>query len=149
MAATYNGPVKEVLALIFFGMLLTPVSAVQNRNGSDSSELNQILDRMRSHEEWQKRNLVEYQVRRKFYAANPRFRQESVLEVKTVFRQPGLMESEVIRSEGSQLIRSRVFDKILEAEKEVSNTHQDVSITPANYNFTLLGTRDCGGRPCY
>jgi hypothetical protein len=124
-----------------------PASAMQNT--SDSSELNSILDRLRAHEEYQKHHLVEYQVRRKFYAANPRFKQESFLEVKTVFRQPGMMESEVIRSEGSQLIRSRVFDKILAAESEVTNTHQDVSITPANYRFTLIASQDCGGRPCY
>src|SRR5262249_40422090 len=85
----YNEPVKRVLTVIILGFFLTPASAVQTRRSVDVSELNTILDRMSAHEEWQKRNLVDYQVRRKFYAANPRFKQESVLEVKTVFRQPG------------------------------------------------------------
>jgi len=141
--------VKRVLTVIILGFFLTPASAVQTRRSVDVSELNTILDRMSAHEEWQKRNLVDYQVRRKFYAANPRFKQESVLEVKTVFRQPGILESEVVRSEGSQLIRTRVFDKILEAEKEANQAKQEVTITPANYNFTLIGNEDCNGRPCY
>jgi len=147
--AKYNDAVKNFVAVIIFALLSTPGSAVQTRQNSDATELNRILDRMRAHEEWQKRHLVEYQVHRKFYAANPRFKQESVLEVKTVFRQPGTLESEVVRSEGSQLIRTRVFDKILEAEKEANKTKQEVSITPDNYNFTLLGSQDCSGRPCY
>jgi outer membrane lipoprotein-sorting protein len=147
--STYNGPVKKLLAVIIFGFSLTPASAVQTKGSVDVSELNTILDRMNAHEEWQKRNLVEYQVHRKFYAANPRFKQESVLEVKTIFKQPATLESEVVRSEGSQLIRTRVFDKILEAEKEANQTKQEVTITPVNYNFTLLGKQDCTGRPCY
>jgi hypothetical protein len=147
--AKYNDPVKKFLAVIIFGLLSIPGSALQSRQNSDAAVLNRILERMNAHEEWQKRHLVEYQVHRKFYAANPRFKQESVLEVKTVFRQPGTLESEVVRSEGSQLIRTRVFDKILEAEKEANKTKQEVSITPENYNFTLIGNQDCAGRPCY
>src|SRR5215813_15657201 len=147
--AKYNDAVKNFVAVIIFALLSTSGSAVHPRQNSDAAELNRILDRMRAHEEWQKRHLVEYQVHRKFYAANPRFKQESVLEVKTVFRQPGTLESEVVRSEGSQLIRTRVFDKILEAEKEANKTKQEVSITPDNYNFTLIGNQDCNGRPCY
>jgi outer membrane lipoprotein-sorting protein len=138
-----------VIAFIIFGLSLTPVSAIQTKKNPDAAQLNAILDRMNAHEEWQKRHLLEYQVRRKFYAENPRFKQESVLEVKTQFRQPGTMESEIVRSEGSQLIRTRVFDKILEAEREANQTKQEVSITPENYNFTLLGSQDCNGRPCY
>jgi hypothetical protein len=141
--------VKKILAVIIFGLLSTPGSAIQTRQNFDAAELNRILERMNAHEEWQKRHLVEYQVHRKFYAANPRFKQESVLEVQTVFRQPATLESEVVRSEGSQLIRTRVFDKILEAEKEANKTKQEVTITPDNYNFTLLGSQDCSGRPCY
>src|SRR5262249_51883833 len=60
------------------------------------------------------------------------------------------VESEVVRSEGSTLIGERVFDKILEAEKESQkNGRQEVSITPANYRFTLLGRENCGARACH
>jgi hypothetical protein len=142
--------VKRRIAIVILGLFLTPASALQTTSGSDaSSKLTTILDRLQAHEEWQKRHLVEYQVRRKFYATNPRFKQDSLLEVKTVFRRPGTLESQVVRSEGSQVIRARVFDKILEAEKQADQTKQEVSITPANYNFAFIGTQDCNGRPCY
>jgi len=141
---------KFVLALVVSRLLLAPAATTEQKK-SVSIELTEILDRMRAHDEWQNRFLLEYQLHRRFYAANPRFKQESVVEAKTVFRQPSTFETEVVRTEGSELIRERVFDKILEAEKETNTkkAKQEVNITPANYNFTLIGTQDCSGRPCY
>jgi negative regulator of sigma E activity len=141
---------KFALALIVSRLLLAPTATTEQKT-SVSTELMEILARMQAHDEWQNRFLLEYQLHRRFYAANPRFKQESVVEAKTVFRQPSTFETEVVRTEGSELIRERVFDKILEAEKEANTkkTRQEVNITPANYNFTLIGKQDCSGRPCY
>jgi len=132
-------------------LLTWPVAAVQKSDDSVSADLNKVLNLMRTHDEWQNRHLVEYRVRRMFYAENPRFNQESTLEVKTRFQRPDTFESEVVRSEGSQLIRERVFDKILDAEKEAGakQNKREVGITPANYNFIPIGTQDCSGRTCY
>ncbi len=131
--------------------MLMPGNAFQSDRDSASPVLNEILDRMHAHEEWQNRHLVEYKMQRRFYATNPRFKQESVLEAKTTFRQPSTYETEVVRTEGSDLIREKVFDRILEAEKEANtgNMKKEVTIAPANYNFTLIDKRDCSGRPCY
>jgi negative regulator of sigma E activity len=125
--------------------------AIQSDQNSEAIDLQEILKRLSAHDEWQNRHLIEYQVNRKFHAANPRFKTEAVLEVKTLFRQPGKFESQVLRSEGSDLIRERVFDRILEAESEANSTEtkQEVSITPANYNFVMLGKQECDGRDCY
>jgi hypothetical protein len=101
--------------------------------------------------EWQDRALVEYRVRRKFYAVNSRFKSESTMVVETVFRTPEGTQTTVVSHEGSKFIRSRVFDKILEAETETKankDKHQ-VDLTPANYIFTLIGSVDCDGRACY
>jgi outer membrane lipoprotein-sorting protein len=147
----YNRPMNYLMALLVFGLLALPATAAQGTRGGTQSELEDILNRMAAHDAWQDQQLREYQLHRKFYAANPRFKQESTIEVNTVFRQPSTFESEVIKTEGSELIRQRVFDKILEAEKEANTkkTRQEVAITPENYDFSLLGKQDCGGRPCY
>lgn len=52
---------------------------------------------------------------------------------------------------GSNFIRTRVFDKILEAENETraKKDKQQVDIIPANYNFAVLGAEDCDGRSCF
>lgn len=151
-APAYGREMKNVVtASVIFGLFLTPVAAVQTNDDPDATDLGKVLNHMRVHDEWQNHHLVEYQAQRRFYAENSRFRQESLLEVKTRFRQPGTLESEVVRSEGSQLIRERVFDKILEAEMEASTgeTKREVSITPANYYFALIGKEECDGRACY
>jgi len=69
----------------------------------------------------------------------------------TTFRRPDTLESQVLRAEGSKLIRERVFDKILEAENEIQSqpARQQVDIIPANYSFNYLGTEDCAERKCY
>jgi hypothetical protein len=144
---------RAIRVIILFNLfLLASVTSGVQKNPPASAELNDILNRMAVHEEWQIHHLVEYEVNRKFYAANARFNLESVLEVKTRFKRPNTFESEVLHSEGSSMIRERVFDKILDAEKEVNSNNQgrqEVKITPDNYNFELIGRQDCDGRPCY
>jgi len=99
----------------------------------------------------QDKSLLEFRALRKFYAANMRFKTDSTMYVQTVFHRPDMLESTVTSHQGSSLIRSRVFDKILEAENETRarKDKQQVDITPANYNFSLEGAEDCNGRSCY
>jgi len=69
----------------------------------------------------------------------------------TTFRRPDTLESQVLRAEGSKLIRERVFNKILEAENEIQSksARGQVDIVPANYSFIYLGTAACADRKCY
>jgi hypothetical protein len=113
--------------------------------------IDEILSRMIARNDWQDKALLAFQANRKFYAANARFRMDSTMYVHTVFRQPDKLESTVMSHEGSKLIRSRVFDKILEAEEETRSKKdkQQVDIIPANYNFALLAVEACDTGPCY
>src|SRR5215510_11695857 len=97
----------------------------------------EILSRMMARNEWQDKALLEFRAKRKFYAANVRFKTNSTMVVHTVFRRPDQLESTITSHEGSKLIRSRVFDKILEAEGETHSKKdkEQVDIIPANYNF--------------
>jgi negative regulator of sigma E activity len=138
-------------SIVFISVLLTASGAAQTEKDASHAELSEILQQMSAHEEWQNRHLVEYQVQRKFYASNQRFKMEAALEVNTTFRKPDKFDSQIVKSDGSKLIRERVFDKILDAEKEAQSTNgkEQVSIVPANYKFTLTGKEECDGRPCH
>jgi len=151
LARRYNEWMLRLTFVCIFALLAQQVVAAQNNSSAAAPNLNDILERIAAHDAWQNGTLIEYQVRRTFHAANPRFNMESMLEVRTRFRRPRTFESEVLRSEGSELIREHVFAKILDAEKEVntSNNKKEVDITQANYNFKLAGTEECGGRVCY
>jgi hypothetical protein len=112
--------------------------AVQHEN---APSVDQISDRTKVHDEWQERYLLEYRAQRNFHAANLRFEEDATLEVRTTFRRPYTIESQVLRAEGSSLIRERVFDNILKAENETHSKlakHQ-VDIVPANYSFSYIG----------
>src|SRR5215831_7686585 len=110
-----------------------------------------IVSRMLARNDWQDKTLLEFKANRKFFAANARFKTDSTMYVRTVFRRPDQLESTVTSHEGSKLIRARVFDKILEAEGETHSRKdkQQVDIIPANYNFVLLAAEQCESGPCY
>jgi len=94
-----------------------------------------------SAEEWQLQYLIEYRAQWKFSATNLSFKADATLEVMTTFRRPNRLESQVLRAEGSKIIRERVFNKILEAENETNATKltkQQINIVPANYSFSYL-----------
>ena len=131
-----------------YGFVKHSVPVVEQENAPNVDE---ILDRMKAHDEWQRRYLIEYRMQRKFSATNLRFAEDATLEVTTTFRRPDTIESQVLRAEGSKFIRERVFDKILEAENATQSTpaKQQIDIVPANYNFGYLGREDCDGRECY
>ena len=135
------------MGYVFLVFTACPLWAQDNTTPS----LQEILDRMMVRNAWQEQALVEFHARRKFYAANVRFRTDSTMYVETVFRHPDQLQSRVTSHEGSNLIRSPVFDKILEAENEThaKKDKQQVDIIPANYNFAIEGAEDCSGRSCY
>jgi negative regulator of sigma E activity len=130
--------------VFLFSIFLTGAAA-------HAQTLEEILARMMERNAWQDRALLEYRAQRKFYAANQRFKTDSTMHVQTTYRRPDQMQSTVTKHEGSSLIRSRVFDKILEAEAETRSKKdkQQVDIVPANYDFKLAGTAECEGRPCF
>jgi hypothetical protein len=106
---------------------------------------------MMAHKEQQDRALMEFQMRRKFFAANTRFKVDSTMVVETAFRQPDTMKSSIVSQAGSDLIKERVFNEILKSESEThkKEDRQQVDITPRNYNFGFVDREMCDDRPCY
>ena len=129
-----------------FGKQSVPMAQQENAPNVD-----EILDRVKVHDEWQEQYLIEYRAQRKFSATNLRFKEDAMLELRTTFHRPDRLESQVLRAEGSKIIRERVFNKILEAESETNSklTKQRIDIGPANYSFSYLAREDCDGRDCY
>ena len=136
-----------ILLLLIAG----PVWAQKTETTSSLPSAQDIVDRMMARNAWQDQMLLEFSALRKFYAANVRFKTDSTMYVQTVFRRPDQLQSTVKSQHGSMFIRFRVFDKILEAENETraKKDKQQVDITPANYDFALVGSEDCEGRLCY
>ena len=131
------------IGLYSAGLQLHPASFSDMR-----PPLDDLLSRMMAYRQWQNGALREYQAHRRFYAANPRFNRDSTLEVQTVFHWPYSLQSTVVRQDGSDFIRERVFDKIIEAESDMA-VSDEADIIPKNYDFSFVGKEDCQGRPCW
>ena len=129
----------------------SPNSYVAKAGPAAVSNLDQIVAGMVVQGLRQKEDLQGYRAFRRFHAANPKFRSESTLEVLTTFCPPDSFESEVLKQEGSNFIRQRVFEPILEVEKETGTKKEksNYDILPSNYDFEYVGRQDCDGRPCY
>ena len=136
---------------IFVILMVMPLNAQTSVMSQVLPSAQDIVDRMMLRNAWQDEKLLEFRALRKFYAANVRFKTDSTMYVQTVFRRPDQLQSTVKSQQGSTFIRTRVFDKILEAESETraKKDKQLVDIIPMNYDFVLVGSEDCEGRPCY
>jgi hypothetical protein len=142
--------ISVVPLLLMLLLIMASTASAFSESSDDLPRVETVLDKMKTHEEWQDRHLLEYQVRRTFYAANARFNLDSTLEVNTVFKKPNSFDSEIVRTEGSKMIREKVFDKILEAEKDAKTKEaKATAITPENYFFSMIGAETCDGRSCY
>ncbi len=95
------------------------------------------------------RDFHEYKVTRIFQAENRRFKKKASMVVETMVDSNRHAESRLISFEGSDLIRNRVFEKILEAEAEAENQREDVDVTPANYKFHFQRIENWNGRASY
>jgi hypothetical protein len=129
-----------------WGQQAFPVAALPALPPTES-----IIANMVAQGKWNDRALRSFEELRLFQAANPRFKQSATREVRTTFHAPDSYDSVVVRDDGSRLIRQRVFDPILDAEKEAQPAKEKNSydILPENYSFRADGVDTCDGRACY
>jgi hypothetical protein len=110
-----------------------------------------IIAKMVAQGKWNDEAVRSFDELRLFRASNQRFKQEATREVRTTFHAPDSYNSIVLKEQGSHVIRQRVFDPILETEKEAQPKKEKTSydILPANYDFRVVGLDSCAERKCY
>lgn len=74
---------------------------------------------------------------------------EMVVDVK--YRSPGTKEFNITSVQGSQLVIDRVFQKLLQSEKEALTEENQarVALNKDNYHFALAGYESLPTGPCY
>jgi hypothetical protein len=75
----------------------------------------------------------------------------AAIEVVAHYQAPESKSFEVVSESGSKVIQSKVFLKLLESEQEAAHAENQsqTALTPANYTFTLLGSRPSPYGGCY
>jgi len=108
-----------------------------------------ILESMAERGQELARTFRGYRAVRTFQAENKRFHKKAVMVVETTVQSGRSSASRLISFEGSELIRSRVFEKILEAEADAGKQGREVNLTTANYRFRFEGVETWKGRDNY
>ena len=88
---------------------------------------------------------------RRYDFENKKVNKHAEMTVRVVCDQTGAKTFEVVSENGSGFVRSHIFRRMIDAEREASEKweHEQTRIIPANYDFRLLGTDQTEGRPSY
>jgi hypothetical protein len=72
------------------------------------------------------------------------------MEVRETYSAPDKRDYAVISESGSKLLLNRVLLRLLDSEKQAFENKQRIELSPANYQFALLGSESMpGGATCY
>jgi hypothetical protein len=111
----------------------------------------QIVAEVIKHNELRNTELRTYSAVRTYQVKDTSGTIKASKTVRMEYVAPDTKKFENISADGSVVVRDLVFDRLMETEAATAGTHErrDVSITPANYTFQLLGQDDIGAHHCY
>jgi hypothetical protein len=143
---------KANLAAWCIGILLLPcgVTAAEMNQSSLLTAV-EVIQRMLESDKARRSALQEYTSNRRYVADNKRFSKHAEVAVREKYVYPGKKQFETVSESGSDYIRRKVINKLIEAEQDAAqNENRDQTrITPENYKFELLGTEEQEGHPCF
>jgi hypothetical protein len=73
----------------------------------------------------------------------------AAMVVEATYDAPSTKRFQIVSSAGPKVLVNRVLKKLLESEREAAQNPGRTALTPANYTFTLLGTREIAGQRRY
>jgi hypothetical protein len=95
--------------------------------------------------------LAGWQVVRRYHLRNELSKKETKSEVEVRFDAPAQFRFTTRSQEGSGTLARQVFGRMMDGEKESVQAEgkQRSAMTPANYEFRLVGREELSGRPAY
>lgn len=134
------------LALLVAFSVAGPATA-QTGNGFLTAD--EVVGRMVQQDAVRRAQLGSYSATRRYVALNGERRAEMLVEVKCASN--GEKQFNIMSEDGSSLIRKTFLYKTLAAETEASSRRSatNVDISPANYEFRLMGKDRMNEHPVY
>lgn len=131
---------RALFRTVFMGMLLTGVGFAQ----TSAPDVSTIVSHMQTAMAGRNHDLA-YSVTREYTLApeDPAKASKVVAEINSV---SGKKDYTITQGDGQA---KNVVQKVLDHEVEPSEKHADAELTPANYNFSFLGTESIDGHRCY
>ena len=96
-------------------------------------------------------NLHGYSVTEHYSVRNSRLNNAAEVVIEAVFSRNAGKTYKVVSESGSSLLRTRVLDKLLKEEADMSHgpAWRQSRVISDNYDFKLIGDEVMGGRPCH
>src|SRR5262249_30823408 len=110
-----------------------------------------VFSRLIEHNRWREARLQRYSVTRTYQIKSGSGKVRAESQVSMQYQSPGEKECKVLAESGSGIIRNRVFKPLMDSEVETAlgRNRYDSSLSPANYEFELIGDEYVDGHHCF
>jgi outer membrane lipoprotein-sorting protein len=128
-------------------LLLVPLASAQASGPLRSADA--VVTKMMQFDAQRQSELPGYTATRRYVAVNKQRRAEMLVRVECAH--DGAKQFTILSEEGSGSIRKHVFQKLLSEETEASRrgTRNNTRLTPANYDFQIVGQETLKTGPAY
>jgi hypothetical protein len=111
----------------------------------------EIFGKLLEHNRLRASRLQQYSALRTYSATNHKGKLYAEEIVRVQYQAPDTKVFTTVRENGSSMVRSRVFQPLMnsEAEAAAGRSRHDSSITPANYSFQFLSHEDSDNCHCF
>lgn len=110
----------------------------------------ELFQKLLEHNHVRDLRLQQYSAIRTYQATNTQGKIYAQVVVRVEYKAPDHKTFTIESEEGSRMVRDLILKRLIESESETSSggAHRDSSITPANYEFKLIGEQDLGASHC-
>jgi hypothetical protein len=143
----------RILLCVFALFTVAPAQDATTLRSVTNTNAREIVARIAENNRKRQQGLQSYTGQREYHLLYTGFggRHEADLVVSVKYQSPDNKDFTAVSESGSHVIVNRVFNKILETEKEAADQKSQAStaLSEENYEFELLGQEDLDGRPAY
>ena len=138
--------IKNAFSSLTF-LLLVALASAQASAPLPSAE--NVVEKMMQFDAQRQSELTGYTATRRYVAVNKKRRAEMLVRVEC--SSDGAKQFTILSEEGSGSIRKHVFQKLLSEETKASRrgTRNSTRLTPANYDFRIVGQETLETGPAY
>lgn len=149
-----RSPLQAPVWLGVLFVLIASMSAQSQSNESQSNEsrsVSEIVDKLMAQNRVRAGSLRHLTCHRTYHVEYHGFPHgaEASMEVEAIYQAPSSKTFKVVKESGSGLLLNRVLKRLLKSEEEAAHKQDENALTPANYNFSLVGTEVFDDRPMY
>jgi hypothetical protein len=131
-------------------LLVLPCSRLASASPASLSAA-EIVAQMSQHNQMRNDRLAHYHSVRHYHVEYNGFSAHLAanMDVDATYDAQGGKSFRVLSQSGSRMLCDKVLKRAVDSEREASADRKATALSPANYNFTLLGAEPVNGRPAY